>query len=123
MPKRMQDENPRLWAKIVADHERKEAKKKKVKTIRAVTKSPGITTEHDYAHGSMEQWDMSVFDNAVGFSVVRRTTRTDHDNFESAMTDVMTAPGLIYAITATGRSTCIEKKHWEHCLQRWRTKH
>jgi hypothetical protein len=122
---RMQDVDPEKWARI----QEKFGKKDKAKPLRDDDgKSQFLKPEHNYGHGSQSKWEWSVFENADHFTVVRKEgarsgshyARKDYKDFERALTDARSdKQSLIYAVTASGRSTVIDSRDWDRCLESW----
>jgi hypothetical protein len=84
--------------------------------------------EHDFKkHQTQESWDKAVFDNAASFSVFAKDIGKADDihAFSDAVLLALSWGGgaLIYAITASGRSTCIPRSTWSNLLHgRMRTR-
>jgi hypothetical protein len=119
---RMQDVDPEKWARI----QEKYAKKKVAKPLRkGVDKKPeGMRPEHDYSHGDMTRWELSVFTEADHFTVYRpegRGARNNYKNYDDAYYAAKSVErALLYAVTESGRSTVIDRGDWDRCLALWR---
>ncbi len=84
--------------------------------------------EHNFTDG-FDNWEASVFDNAMMFIALTlgpipgQRQRTEFSTFEEAVTYAKDKPDhCVYAITASGRSVCLDRKNWSDWLEREKTK-
>lgn len=82
--------------------------------------------EHDYSHMDRDTWEKIVFEQAHHFSVFRRLGRMqkyqrDHFDFLRALKDARSNDrSLLYAITESGRSVCLDRADWDRMEADWR---
>lgn len=87
-----------------------------------------MRAEHNFT-GSLEEWEDQVFLAATLFTTYRRAGKGHGDRrpfktFPEAIVDAQTDPrALLYAVTDSGRSFCIERGKWRHYLGLWDTSH
>jgi hypothetical protein len=82
--------------------------------------------EHEYAGKTRTQWERVVFDNADEFVVYNAKTRqrVEFKDFPAAVEFARTTDRtLLYAVTKSGRSTCIDRADWDQCLAVWLERH
>jgi len=74
-------------------------------------------TEHNFL-GTVEDWEMRVFQNAAFFSVVvgrnpASRVRVERKTFPEALEQAKASDkAMIYAITDSGRSVMLTRKRW-----------
>lgn len=78
----------------------------------------------------LESWELSIFLTASYFTVIKivsrvSKTRSEYENFNAAIADAEAWKGpnqqmaLIYAVTAAGRSTCLDRDKWHSLAKLW----
>lgn len=82
-----------------------------------------MTAEHEFGkYKTQGDWDRVVFDNAVEFTVFvpnvgKWSFKTFADAVLHALSPEARGRSLVYAITASERSTCVPKEQWSDLLQ------
>ena len=103
--------------------------KPRVRLDRALADKPeGKGNPHDFT-GTLEDWELRVFQNASNFTTVRYMPRGQSDrrdfktDFPACLADAREGGPrgvLVYAATDVGRSFALEKQHWDKFEALWR---
>lgn len=84
----------------------------------------GVRPEHNFT-GTLDEWEDALFGNAHHFNVYRRFGRGRSDTkefgtFPEAIADAGPDDrALVYAVTASERFFCVERKKWPHFSELW----
>lgn len=91
--------------------------------------NPGKPSEHDFSV-TRDQWEYAVFNNAAYFQAVlpipgnhqvkKVKTFTAAVRAAQDWRDAYGRTALIYAVTASGRSVCLDREAWPALLKVWK---
>lgn len=87
-----------------------------------------VRPEHNFT-GTLDEWEERVFRNATHFNVYKRLGRGNSESkelktFPEAVEFAKRDPlFLVYAVTASERFFCVERKNWDKYLTVWYEMH